>query len=254
MELNKACEEAHEGAVLLHQGETYLVNSLDLKQMTAEVTQKDVDYYTQVLKETEISIRGEQQPSCKRIGDFCISLGEVDVTEHYLGYLVKRYEKVIGHHALKLPPVEFDSTALWFTVPRNIENKIKGKGLDFAGGLHALEHALIAMTPFYAMCDRWDIGGVSTEHHIDTGEATIFIYDAHQGGVGIAEKAYTLFSELLRSTRELIRDCACTDGCPSCAYSPKCGNRNEPMDKRAALCILDEIASNMAKGQSKENG
>ena len=115
------------------------------------------------------------------------------------------------------------------------------KGLDYAGGLHATEHAAIALLPLFALCDRNDIGGVSTTLHPDTGKPQIFIYDAYPGGIGIAEKGYELIDQLWEATLQVINDCPCIDGCPSCIQSPKCGNNNQPLDKRAAQMILKSL-------------
>jgi DEAD/DEAH box helicase domain-containing protein len=142
---------------------------------------------------------------------------------------------------LDLPAQTFDTVALWWEVPPDTLAQVKRHGLDVAGGLHAVEHAAIGLLPLFAMCDRWDIGGLSTPYHPDTGEAEVFIYDAFPGGVGIAEKGFELLAELWRASHEAIRDCPCEGGCPSCIQSPKCGNNNEPLDKQAAVLILAEI-------------
>ena len=170
-----------------------------------------------------------------------IGIGEVEVTESYHYFLIKTYDEVIGRNALNLPPLAFSTVAMWFTIPEEIRKEIEDQSLDFEGGLHAIEHAMIAMAPFYAMCDRWDIGGVSTPIHFDTGRPTIFIYDGYEGGIGISEKLYELVEMVFGTTLRLIKDCECKEGCPSCIYSPKCGNENEPLDKKAAIIILDRV-------------
>jgi len=119
--------------------------------------------------------------------------------------------------------------------------RLEEEGLDLAGGLHAVEHAAIGILPLFALCDRNDIGGVSTLLHPDTGRAQIFIYDAHPGGIGIAEKGFDLTRELWQTTLRVIKECPCHEGCPSCIQSPKCGNNNKPLDKRAALVLLDGL-------------
>ncbi len=126
-----------------------------------------------------------------------------------------------------------------FELPPQVEKDLSDKGLDFAGGLHAAEHAAIAMLPLFALCDRNDIGGVSTPLHPDTGQAQIFIHDSHPGGVGIAEKGFELAVDLWQETLRLISECPCEHGCPSCVQSPKCGNNNQPLDKQAAQRILE---------------
>jgi len=235
MDLTKAYDEAHKGAVLLHRGETYVVEDLDLKNLIAKVRQVDVNYHTEPRKTVDIKI--EKPHEEKHIG-IDIGVGEVEVTEFYHYYLLKTYDKVIGKRPLSLPPLNFSTVGMWFTIPEEIREGIKDRGLDFGGGLHAIEHAMIAMTPIYAMCDRWDVGGVSTSRHFDTERPTIFIYDSYEGGIGISEKLYELVEKLFATTLRLIKDCECEEGCPSCIYSPKCGNENDPLDKEAAIIIL----------------
>ncbi len=240
LEYNRALEEAHPGAIFLHQGETLLIENLNLGQCVATARRSEVDYYTETLKSTQIRIRSVQ--GTQKWGAFDLSYGDVLTQHQVIGFRTMRFDKPLGMHPLESPQTEFETVALWFTLPTELREQIKKYGLDWAGGLHAAEHALIAMIPFLALCDRWDIGGLSTAMHIDTGVATIFIYDGFQGGIGIAEKTFELFSELALHTHQLVRDCPCEKGCPSCIYSPKCGNGNEPLDKSAALMILSDLA------------
>jgi DEAD/DEAH box helicase domain-containing protein len=130
---------------------------------------------------------------------------------------------------------------MWFIIPEVVRQEIEDSGLDFDGGIHAVEHAMIGMSPMFAMCDRWDIGGLSTSLHQDTGCPTIFIYDGFEGGIGISETLHAKVTELWEKTLELVKNCECNDGCPSCIYSPKCGNENEPLDKKAAEIILQRL-------------
>ncbi len=239
LELRRAYEEAHPGAVLLHRGESYLVKGLDLRAGVAHVSKEEVDYHTDALNTVETGVRKAVQKHQRKWGT--LSLGDVNVVERFNGYRVKRYDRTLGLHGLDLPPLEFETVALWFTLSEELSAGVRAAGLDWAGGLHAAEHALIAMTPYHALCDRWDIGGMSTPFHPDTKGATIFLYDGYPGGIGIAEKAFDLFESLVHTTYELVRDCPCEEGCPSCIYSPKCGNNNEPLDRRAAVKILSEL-------------
>jgi DEAD/DEAH box helicase domain-containing protein len=138
---------------------------------------------------------------------------------------------------------------MWFIIPDEIKKEIEDQQLDFDGGLHAVEHAMIAMSPIFAMCDRWDIGGLSTPLHPDTGNPTIFIYDGFEGGIGISETLYSNIKPQWEKTLKLIDKCECKDGCPSCIYSPKCGNENEPLDKKAASIILNKLLSKVNQQQ-----
>ena len=236
--LNKAYEEAHTGAVLLHQGETYICENLDLNQLTAKVTQENVNYYTEALKTVDVTINRTYETDNKGIE---IGLGELSITEMYHEYVTKTDDTVTKKTPLNLPPITFSTDGLWFIIPDEIQDNIHNQGLDFDGGLHAVEHAMIAMAPIYAMCDRWDIGGLSTALHLNTKKPTIFIYDGFEGGIGIAETLYTKIKPLWQKTLELIDKCECKEGCPSCIYSPKCGNENKPLDKKAANIILKEL-------------
>ena len=246
MDYNRALEEAHPGAVLLHQGETYLVKELELERDVAHVAKEELDYYTEALKVSEVSlIRGER--SRKAGGqrgpelELGLGLGELRVTERVIGYRIRRYERTREVRELQLPAVEFETVGLWFALPPPLREEIERAGRGWPGGLHGAEHALIAMAPFYAMCDRWDIGGVSTPFDPALEGPGIFIYDGFPGGIGIAEKLYELLPRWVEATYKLVKDCPCVEGCPSCIYSPKCGNQNQPLDKEAAVMILEAI-------------
>lgn len=239
LDVARACGEAHEGAVLLHMGETYLVEELDLQLGVAKAKRQDVDYYTEALKLSDVRIKSER--AHKTVNGITVHLGEVKVTEQYYEYAVRRYEKLVGYFPLDLPPQTFETVAFWFTLSPGFQEQLLEEGGDFNGGIHAVEHGMIAMAPLHALCDRWDLGGLSTPLHPDTGVPTIFVYDGYEGGIGIAEKCYELFPELTHSTLQLIRDCGCEKGCPSCIYSPKCGNKNAPLDKAAAVKILKHM-------------
>jgi DEAD/DEAH box helicase domain-containing protein len=164
----------------------------------------------------------------------------VEVTTDVVGFKKKAQftEEVIGEEPLDLPPIRFPTLAVWFDLPPAAMARIAEAGRDLAGGLHAAEHAAIAILPLFALCDRNDIGGVSTPLHPDTGQAQIFIYDAYPGGIGIAEKGFELVAELWQATLKVVAECPCLEGCPSCIQSPKCGNNNQPLDKQAARILL----------------
>jgi DEAD/DEAH box helicase domain-containing protein len=141
---------------------------------------------------------------------------------------------------LDLPATSFPTQALWF----ELDGDELGEWLPheaLLGSLHATEHAQIAVLPLIAMCDRWDIGGLSTNFHPQTGAPTIFLYDGHPGGIGIARTAFTRFEELCGDARRLIAECPCSSGCPSCVQSPKCGNLNEPLSKAGAVLVLERM-------------
>jgi DEAD/DEAH box helicase domain-containing protein len=241
IESSIALFQIHAGAIYLHQGESYLVTELDLGNHIAYVEPTTLPYYTQAKDITDIRIKRtvrKKETQCAEV-----YLGEVEVTTTVVSFKKKRQltEEIIGEEPLDLPPQIFDTIALWFDLPAEVVTQLTKDQLDFAGGLHAAEHATIAMLPLFALCDRNDLGGVSTIFHSDTGEAQIFIYDAHPGGTGIAEKGFDLVEQLWRETLKMIVECPCEDGCPGCVQSPKCGNNNQPLDKKAAQVILKEL-------------
>ncbi|NLD56563.1 MAG: DUF1998 domain-containing protein, partial [Methanomicrobiales archaeon] len=250
MDRGQAYREAHEGAIMLHQGETYIVNEMDLATHSIRVTGTSVDYYTQPLKEVELAIL--ETLDTKEVNGTRCSFGDVEVTEHFTGYKIKRGDTIIGIEPLSLPPLTFRTRAFWFIPPADIEKSLDTDGLDFAGGLHGTEHAIIALMPLHVICDRWDIGGMSSPSFGSDGEPAVFVYDGYEGGIGLAEKAYEILSSLLSSAYEMVRDCPCEDGCPSCIHSPKCGNDNQPLDKGAAARILGRISGEIpACGQEQ---
>jgi len=241
VEASVAFFQIHPGAIYLHQGESYLIKELDLARHIAWVEPRSTDYYTQSIDITDIRVMSlVNERDCRGVK---VYFGDVDVTSTVIGFKRKRQftEEVIGEEPLDLPPQNFPTKALWFDLPEKAINRIADAGLDFQGGLHACEHAAIGILPLFALCDRNDIGGVSTPLHPDTGKAQIFIYDAYPGGIGIAEKGFEMITELWQATLKAVEACPCTDGCPSCVQSPKCGNNNQPLDKEAAVVLLAEL-------------
>jgi len=243
VEASIALFQLHPGAVYLHQGEAYLVTELDLPGRTARAEPARVPYYT-VAREIN-DLRVLKTESRKSYGWVGVCLGEVEITTTVVGFKRKAQftEEVIGEEPLDLPTRHFPTVALWFDLPSEVIDRVGDARLDLAGGLHAVEHAAIGILPLFAMCDRSDIGGVSTPFHPDTGRAQVFIYDAYPGGVGIAEKGYELVRQLWQATLKAIVECPCRDGCPSCVQSPKCGNNNKPLDKKAAIMILEGLTA-----------
>ena len=233
--------QIHPGAVYLHQGEAYLVSKLDLDSHTAYAEPTIAAYYTQT-KEIE-DLRVTSVIRSKNCGPVEVYLGEVEVNNTVVGFKKKAQhtDEVIEEEPLELPTQEFSTISLWFDLPSEATSRLDKAQLDFAGGIHAAEHAAIAMLPLFALCDRNDIGGVSTPLHVDTGKAQIFIYDAYAGSIGIAEKGFEIIEELWRATLEVVTDCPCVEGCPSCIQSPKCGNNNKPLDKKAARILLEGL-------------
>jgi len=243
VEASVAFFQVHPGAIYLHQGESYLITELDLARRIAWAEPRPVNYYTQTMEIHDIRVtKLLEEKDCHGVK---VYFGDVDVTITVVGFKRKKQftEDVIEEEPLNLPAQNFPTKALWFGLPQKAIDKIADAGLDFHGGLHACEHAAIGILPLFALCDRNDIGGVSTPFHPDTGKAQIFIYDAYPGGIGIAEKGFEMITELWQATLKSVEECPCADGCPSCVQSPKCGNNNQPLDKEAAIILLEELVA-----------
>ena len=237
IEQARALSTVHDGAVYLHGGRSYEVRALDLRHRRALLEPFSGDWYTQAKKETDTGI--ERLRERREALGVTLSYGDVVVTDQVLGYQRKGItdQQVIDFTALDLPPSSFRTRALWFELAALLGSEPFPRELVL-GALHAMEHAQIAVLPLLAMCDRWDIGGLSTNEHGQTLAPTIFIYDGHPGGVGITRQGYARFEELCRDAHRLIAECPCRGGCPSCVQSPKCGNLNEPLAKDGAATLL----------------
>ena len=228
------------GAIYYHQGDAWRITRLDLQGGLALARpETDAPYYTQPQEIGELDIIRSQQ--MREMHTCTLYLGQVRVTNQVIGYERRHLydSSVLGREPLDLPPTSFETQALWFDVPAEMQRVVTAESLDVPGGLHAVEHACIALLPLLAMCDRNDIGGLSTERHHDTGLAQVFIYDGHPGGVGLAEKGFALIEQLWEMAIRHVQECPCEAGCPSCIHSPKCGNGNEPLDKRAAIRLFE---------------
>jgi DEAD/DEAH box helicase domain-containing protein len=236
----RAHNTVHDGAVYLHGGRSFEVASLDLEARRAIVRPFTGDWYTQPKRETETWIEGLIDR--REVLGVRLSFGTVVVTEQVLGYQTKRLgdHEVLDLVALDLPPTSFATQALWYELgPQVVSPALP---LDqLLGALHAAEHAQIAVLPLLAMCDRWDIGGLSTNLHPQTGGPTIFIYDGHPGGIGITRRGFAAFDALVDDAHRLVTECPCEKGCPSCVQSPKCGNLNEPLSKLGAAQVMGRM-------------
>ena len=243
----------HDGAVYVHQGETYVVDRLDLDAGVAFVSPagSDHDHSTVVRETSDVRVLA----SDRRVdwGDATLELGSVEVTSQVVAYLeLSLAGEPLGEHPLSLPPRTLRTRAVWWTVS---DAQLAAAGLreaDVPGAAHAAEHASIGLLPLFATCDRWDIGGVSTGLHADTGRTTVFVYDGHPGGAGFAERGFEVAAEWLRATRAAIAGCGCDDGCPACVQSPKCGNGNHPLDKDGAVRLLDVLLAHAPDGAREE--
>ncbi len=240
-----AHSSVHTGAVHLHQGETYVVRSLDLDEAVALVDPGDPGYSTSARDRTDLAVvetlRSQLRPAAT------LHFGTVDVTSQVVGYLRRRVltGEVLGEVPLDLPPRQLRTRAVWWTVTDDLLDRAGLAWPDVPGAAHAAEHASIGLLPLFATCDRWDIGGVSTGLHLDTGRATVFVYDGHPGGAGFAERGYSAGRDWLAATEAAVGACGCEAGCPSCVQSPKCGNGNSPLDKAGARRLLSALLTEL---------
>jgi DEAD/DEAH box helicase domain-containing protein len=241
VEHERAYATIHEGAVYLHLGEQWLVQELDVPGRRALVEPFGGDWYTQVKKETDTVV--EQPLRVERRLGLELSFGRVSVTERVVAYQRKgiRDQATIATVQLDLPATTFETEAIWY-VPTEPQLEGLERMPTLLSTLHAAEHAMIAILPLWAMCDRWDIGGLSTNFHEDTGAPTVFVYDGHSGGVGLTERGFDQFEGWVADTVRLLEGCPCAHGCPSCVQSPKCGNLNEYLDKEGALTLLRRMS------------
>lgn len=236
----RAHSTVHTGAVYLHQGESFVITDLSLEGSTAMAVPGDPGWSTQAQSTSTFAILGSD--AATTWGSATISWGRVEVTNHVTSFLRRLPSgEVIGEHPLDLPATTLKTQAVWWTLSE-AELALAGVGeADIPGALHAAEHASIALLPLLSTSDRWDIGGVSTALHPDTGMPTVMIYDGYAGGAGIAKRGFEVMATWVTATRDAITDCPCSAGCPSCVQSPKCGNGNEPLDKGRATAVLSHL-------------
>ncbi len=246
IEESRVFKECHPGAIYLHGGLQYEVVGLELIEHTVLVRAASGDWYTQYTSSEEIEILDIPAGQVVRTSAerFTAGLAQVRVTEKVVAYERRRVRdrSLISEHKLQLPPRIFETQAVVITVPGIWRRRCWEYGMDFAGGLHAVEHTLIAALPIQVLCDRWDLGGVSTMAHPQLDQPAILIYDGFSGGVGLVAKGLAVRKDWLSGAREIIAGCACEEGCPACIHSPKCGSRNQPLDKSAGRMILEAVA------------
>ncbi|MHC5021386.1 MAG: Zn-binding domain-containing protein, partial [Planctomycetota bacterium] len=237
----RAVAEAHPGAIYLHRGRTWEIESLDLEHGIARASAVRVPFYTEPLsqKETEILEVLRVRPA----GNTVLKLGRVKVTTTMTGYQRRHTgtREVMGQEPLELPPQVMVTEGMWVEIPPPVEPWINDAGGHFMGAIHAAEHATIAVVPLFVLCDRGDVAGISYRRHEQVRGPAIFFYDGYPGGVGLCARAFEVAEQLLQYSRNAIDACACEEGCPACVHSPRCGNGNQPMDKAGAVRVLDVL-------------
>ncbi len=240
LEESRVFRDAHVGAIYLHQGDSYLVDEVDTARRDVQVRPADVGYYTQTRQ--EINLEVIELEAQAPMGHIKLQLGRVEVETQVTGFQKRRLgtREVIENVYLDLPPSRLSTQGIWLNIPDPLIAAAQVEG-DLLGSLHAAEHAGIALLPLMAVCDRWDIGGLSTNWHPATGGSTIFIYEAYPGGAGISPIAFAAGRRHWQATMEAVERCPCRAGCPSCVQSPKCGNLNEPLAKHGAVRLLRTV-------------
>lgn len=273
MDAAHAMSQGHPGAIYIHQSAQYVVESLSEGERVILLSRVYPDYYTRAVENTEVRILAERArvsygvpagitgqdvantvpdpapETGEQLAPLTMHRGQVQVTDQVTGY--RRFSvyggEYLGEEAQPMPPEVLMTEAVWFTFEPSY---LFGAGVteeDGPGTLHAAEHAAIGLLPLIATSDRWDLGGLSTLLHVDTGRPTIFVYDAAPGGAGISERGFNAVQQWLSATLEAIESCGCDNGCPSCVHSPKCGNRNEPLSKHGARALLTAMLRSMAE-------
>ncbi|SDN50580.1 DEAD/DEAH box helicase [Geodermatophilus sp. DSM 45219] len=248
----------HTGAVYVHRGETYVVDEFDVEEAVAAVHAESPEWTTVARDVTDLAIVTTDRS--RSLGTVTAHTGVVDVTNQVVAYQRRRLGtgEVLAEFPLDLPARQLRTRAVWLTLDERAVGRAEVDDAELPGSLHAAEHAAIGLLPLLATCDRWDLGGVSTALHPDTGAATIVVYDGHPGGAGFAERGFAVLRRWLQATRATVASCECESGCPSCVQSPKCGNGNEPLDKAGAVrvldVVLDELAAAEATGEPEADG
>jgi len=251
MDRGQAYREAHPGAILLHQGETYRVTSMDLEARSCTAEPVQADYQTQPVRTTTITPGTVDDQ--RVFGDLVVCTGEVMVVQEFPGYRIHRYGETVAVHPLDLPPLSFETIGCWWTIDPGLVTALSDGGMDPAGALHGAEHALIGVLPVHLLCDRNDVGGFSSlrfplQGQNGDGLPVICIYDSLTGGTGLARMTAGLLPEVVATALELVRSCPCESGCPSCIYSPRCGNGNQPLDKRGTALVLESLLRSATTG------
>lgn len=233
--------ECHEGAVYLHQGQSYEVEKISEKQKRVYVKLSFSDHYTEVRSEKETEILEILEE--KKFPAFRLCFARVKVRERVIGFIKKKLfsGETIAEYPLDTPPIIFETESVFMVIPSEVTESLIENKLHTMGSYHAVEHAIIAVFPLLALADRWDIGGISYELYPSFNSPAIFIYDGIPGGAGISKKGFEEMEKLLSTTLSLILSCECEEGCPSCVQSPKCGNGNRPLDKDGASFVLKTL-------------
>ena len=238
-----ALRDAHPGAIYHHQGRSYEVTDLDLRTDVAQLQSTWADYFTRVLHDKTITVeRDIDSQSLSTREDVTVHFAAVEMRKQITGF--QRFDassgESMGTEELDLPETSLRTRALYFGLPDDVSAALE-RGGDLPGAIHGAEHAMISMFPTTVLCDRRDVGGLSTPLYPRTDAPTIFVYDGYPGGVALARTGYSDVENLMRTTLSMLEACPCEGGCPGCVQSPHCGNANDPLDKELAIELLDGL-------------
>ncbi|MDP9391734.1 MAG: DEAD/DEAH box helicase [Actinomycetota bacterium] len=250
VDADAAHSTVHDGALYVHRGDTFVVDEFDVADACAVVHAESPEWTTVARDVTDLGIVSIDRT--RRLGPVTAHTGVVDVTNQVVAYQRRRLGtgEVLAEFPLDLPARQLRTRAVWLTLDGRAVERAEVDDVELPGSLHAAEHAAIGMLPLLATCDRWDLGGLSTALHQDTGTAAIFVYDGHPGGAGFSERGFAVLRRWLQATRATVASCECESGCPSCVQSPKCGNGNEPLDKAGAVRVLDVVLDELAVAEA----
>ncbi|MBD5607290.1 MAG: DUF1998 domain-containing protein, partial [Desulfovibrio sp.] len=244
----RAWREAHPGAVYIHRGRNYLIESIDDARQRVVAKAARTDWFTRVRSHKTTDILQEYERFS--LGRCPVFRGKLRITDFITGYEKRSVSgnRLLSITPLNAPPRIFETEGIWIVVPEVIRKSLEDKFLHFMGSIHALEHAVIGMLPLEVLSDRNDFGGISIPLHPQLGRAAVFLYDNLPGGAGLTKAAFGEIRRVLESTQKLIGECSCEDGCPSCVQSPKCGAGNRPLSKQGALELLRELLAEGSEG------
>jgi DEAD/DEAH box helicase domain-containing protein len=244
----------HDGALYVHRGDTFVVDDFDVDDACAVVHPESPEWTTVARDVTDLAVVSTDRS--RQLGPVTAHTGVVDVTNQVVAYQRRRLGtgEVLAEFPLDLPARQLRTRAVWLTLDERAVRRAEIDEAELPGSLHAAEHAAIGILPLLATCDRWDLGGLSTALHPDTGSAAIFVYDGHPGGAGFSERGFAVLRRWLQATRATVASCECESGCPSCVQSPKCGNGNDPLDKAGAVRVLDVVLDELASAEGRPDG
>jgi DEAD/DEAH box helicase domain-containing protein len=249
VDADAAHSTVHDGALYVHRGDTFVVDEFDVEDACAVVHAENPEWTTVARDVTDLGVVSIEHT--RRLRSVTAHTGVLDVTNQVVAYQRRRLGtgEVLAEFPLDLPARQLRTRGVWLTLDERAVERAEVDDVELPGALHAAEHAAIGILPLLATCDRWDLGGLSTALHPDTGAAAIFVYDGHPGGAGFSERGFAVLRRWLQATRATVASCECESGCPSCVQSPKCGNGNDPLDKAGAVRVLDVVLDELAAAE-----